>query len=113
MKLQDLVEAKLKPEDLKRLAIQLQNELKRMPEGRYSDIKEPELHNGKIVADIRYWGHWVLPHDAEYEEDYDWKELDKNSGKVMDKKVKEFAKANKVKISWSPEEKEYIALQFG
>lgn len=112
MKIQDLLEAKKTPDEMKTLARQLQGELKRMPEGRWCEIQDPELYGGKLMADIRHWGQWNVPDDEEDDGDYDWKELDKKSSTSLDKKVKEFAKLNKVKIEWKTGEKEYISLHF-
>ena len=35
-------------------------------------------------AEIRHWGSWINPRDAEWEEDYDWQELSPESENMLD-----------------------------
>lgn len=35
-------------------------------------------------AEVRHWGSWINPRDAEWEEDYDWQELSPESENMLD-----------------------------
>ena len=110
MKIQELLEAKKNAVEILQLSMELQNELKRMPEGKWADIREPEMMGKRLMADIRYWGEWEMPEGEEDDGDYDWKRLSRKSSQAFDKKVKEFEKEHKVKVDWETSEKEFISF---
>ena len=60
---------------------------------------------------IRYWGNWINPEEARYEEDYDWKILSPDSRKRLDELVKEFGERYNVIITAIPEEKCWITFE--
>lgn len=67
-----------------------------------------EDYGDTINVSIRYLGKWKNPSHARYEEDYDWQELNKSSGKQIDKVVKKLAKQSGRKITWGTSEKNWI-----
>jgi len=67
-----------------------------------------EDYGDTINVSIRYLGKWKNPSHARYEEDYDWQELHKSSGKQIDKVVKKLAKQSGRKITWGTSEKNWI-----
>jgi len=80
------------------------------------DARGPEQGNNEWTAEIRDWGKWQLPADAdpsdEAYEDYDWEELSNESGAKLQSIVDDFAKRYPgVKFDWSTGEKNWIYFQ--
>lgn len=65
----------------------------------------------EVSFDIRYWGEWINPIEAEYEEDYDWKVLSPESRERLENLVKEYEKLYNVNILAMPEEKCWITFE--
>ena len=65
----------------------------------------------EVSFDIRYWGEWINPEEARYEEDYDWKILSPESRERLDELVKEFEERYNVSILAMPEEKCWISFR--
>ncbi len=65
----------------------------------------------EVSFDIRYWGTWVNPEEARYEEDYDWKILSPDSRKRLDELVKDFGERYGVTITATTEEKCWITFR--
>ena len=65
----------------------------------------------EVSFDIRYWGTWVNPEEAQYEEDYDWKILSPDSRKRLNELVKDFGERYGVTITATPEEKCWITFR--
>lgn len=75
----------------------------------FDDIEVTDF-NGTKKADfgVRYFGHWVVPDDAEDDGDYDWKIPTDNTKEKIQKLVRYIMSEYPVKVHWSVEEKYWI-----
>lgn len=87
-------------------------DLRRISDGQ---VGKAELQGGTAGADIRYWGQWMIPDDAEGEfedfEDYDWEVLTPEwSKKLHAAEAAAIKKYPKLSIHFEVGEKNYIIV---
>ncbi len=80
----------------------LKQTLERTPEGRQADFRNYE---GDL--DTRYFGDW----EGDGSDDDDWERLSDKTGKLIDHLVRHIERQHRVKIRWSPGEKNYITFR--
>jgi hypothetical protein len=77
------------------------------------DARGPERDGDGWIAEIRDWGNWEIPRDADLEpgdeEDYDWEELSDESGAKLKSIVDDFSKRYpSIEFYWQTGEKNWI-----
>ena len=63
-----------------------------------------------LLLEVRYWGEWENPEDAEDEEDYDWQVLTDESKEKLDEILTAIQKQYKVKIEQVGSEKNWLVF---
>ena len=81
----------------------LYRRMSRSREGNQTDFRN---YDGDL--DTRYFGDWEGDDGSG---DYDHQNLTDRTGKLVDQLVKDVEKSHKVKIQWSPGEKNYISFR--
>lgn len=78
---------------------------------RYCTWGQTEQHGKRFEFDVRDWGDWEVPEGEEDDGDYDWKVMTKKSREYLTDIIRAVEKRHpKVKLSYSPEEKNWIRI---
>ena len=92
-------------------ALQKMMSLMRPYGGNYSRWRDIKTESGQTFFEVRDWGDWETPPDAEDEEDHDWQELtDEYRQKLRTFRQQVQTEFPKVIVEPSPEEKNWIVV---